>query len=49
MISTDKDHEIVSCSGCCYSPVVGPAIDPIDIGIDSVLSVLELLARPIGF
>jgi len=42
MISTRNGHEIFSCSGRCYSAVVGPAIDPTDIGINSVLSVLEL-------
>ena len=42
MISTLDGHEIFSCTDRRYSSSVLPAIDPIDMGINSVLSLIHL-------
>jgi hypothetical protein len=42
MVSTRDGHEIFSCTDTRYSTNVTPAIDPVDIGINSVLNLLEL-------
>jgi Putative lipoprotein GNA1162-like len=42
MVSTKDGHEIFSCTNLRYSSTVTPVIDPIDIGINSVLSLLDL-------
>ena len=42
MVSTEDGHEIFSCTDSRYSSTVNPAIDPIDIGINSVLSLVHL-------
>jgi hypothetical protein len=42
MVSTRDGHELFSCTDTRYSTNVTPAIDPIDIVINSALNVLEL-------
>ena len=42
MVSTKDGHEIFSCTDSRYSSAVIPAIDPIDIGINSLLSLIQL-------
>ena len=42
MVSTHDGHELFSCRDTRYSTTVTPAIDPIDIVINSVLNVTEL-------
>jgi hypothetical protein len=42
MVSTRDGHELFACADNRYSTNLTPAIDPIDIGINSVLNVLEL-------
>ena len=42
MVSTLDGHEIFSCTDRRYSSSMLPAIDPIDIGINSVLSLIHL-------
>jgi hypothetical protein len=42
MVSTVDGHEIFSCSDTRYSTSLTPAIDPIDIVINSALNVLDL-------
>ena len=42
MVSTQDGHELFACQDRRYSTNLTPAIDPIDIGINSVLNVLEL-------
>ena len=42
MVSTRDGHELFSCTNTRYSNNVTPAIDPIDIGINSVLNLLQL-------
>lgn len=42
MISTQDGHEIFSCTDLRYSSSVTPVIDPIDIGVNSVLSLFDL-------
>ena len=42
MVSTKDGHEIFSCTDRRYSSTVNPAIDPIDMGINSVLSLIHL-------
>ncbi len=42
MVSTRDGHEIFSCTDTRYSTNVTPAIDPIDIVLNSALNVLEL-------
>ena len=42
MVSTRDGHELFSCTDSRYSTVVTPAIDPIDIVINSALNVTEL-------
>ena len=42
MVSTKDGHEIFSCTDRRYSSSVNPAIDPIDMGINSVLSLIHL-------
>jgi len=42
MVSTKDGYEIFSCTGRRYSSNVSPAIDPIDMGINSVLSLIHL-------
>lgn len=42
MVSTQDGHEIFSCTDLRYSNTVTPVIDPIDIGINSVLSLIHL-------
>jgi hypothetical protein len=42
MVSTLDGHEIFSCTNRRYSSTVLPAIDPIDIAINSVLSLIQL-------
>jgi hypothetical protein len=42
MVSTRDGHELFSCTDSRYSTSVTPAIDPIDIGINSALNLLDL-------
>ena len=42
MVSTRDGHEMFSCTDTRYSSTVNPAIDPIDMAINSVLSVIHL-------
>jgi hypothetical protein len=42
MVSTRDGHELFSCTDTRYSTNVTPAIDPIDIVINSALNVVEL-------
>ena len=42
MVSTKDGHDIFSCTGLRYSNAVNPAIDPIDMAINSVLSMIHL-------
>jgi hypothetical protein len=42
MVSTRDGHEIFSCTDHRYDATISPAIDPIDIGINSVRSLLQL-------
>jgi hypothetical protein len=42
MVLTKDRHEIFSCTETRYSSTVTPVIDPIDIGINSVLSLIHL-------
>ena len=42
MVSTKDGHEILSCTAHRYSSSVKPAIDPIDMVINSVLSLIQL-------
>jgi hypothetical protein len=42
MVSTKGGYEIFSCTDVRYSSTVNPAIDPIDMGINSVLSLIHL-------
>jgi hypothetical protein len=42
MVSTQDGHEIFSCTDRRYSSTVALVLDPIDIGINSVLSLFEL-------
>jgi putative lipoprotein DUF799 len=42
MVSTTDGHEMVSCTALRYSTSVAPAIDPIDIVLNSVLSLIHL-------
>jgi hypothetical protein len=42
MVSTRDGHVLYTCTDTRYSNNVTPAIDPIDIGINSVLNLLEL-------
>ena len=42
MVSTKDGHEILSCTDRRYSSSVKPAIDPIDMAINSVLSLIHL-------
>jgi hypothetical protein len=42
MVATQDGHEIFSCTDRRYSSTVAPVIDPIDIGINSVLSLFAL-------
>jgi hypothetical protein len=42
VVSTRDGHEIFSCTDTRYSTNVAPAIDPIDIVLNSALNVLEL-------
>ena len=42
MVSTKDGHEIFSCTDRRYSSTVNPAIDPIDMGINSVVSLIHL-------
>jgi hypothetical protein len=42
MVSTRDGHELFSCTDTRYSTNVTPAIDPIDIAINSVVNVVEL-------
>jgi hypothetical protein len=42
MVSTEDGNEIFSCTDRRYSRTVNPAIDPIDMGINSVLSLIHL-------
>jgi hypothetical protein len=42
MVATQDGHEIFSCTDRRYSSTVAPVIDPIDIGINSVLSLIQL-------
>ena len=42
MVSTEDGHVIFSCTDTRYSSAVNPAIDPIDMVINSVLSVIHL-------
>ena len=42
MVSTLDGHEIFSCTNRRYSSTVNPAIDPIDMAINSVLSLIHL-------
>ena len=42
MVSTQDGHEIFSCTDLRYSSTVTPVIDPIDIGLNSVLSLVYL-------
>jgi hypothetical protein len=41
MVSTEDGHEIFSCTDRRYDVTVSPVIDPIDIAIQSVLSLLK--------
>lgn len=42
MVSTQDGHEIFSCTDRRYSSTVLPAVDPIDMAINSVLSAVHL-------
>jgi hypothetical protein len=42
MVSTRDGHTLFSCTDTRYSTNVTPAIDPIDIGINSALNILDL-------
>ena len=42
MVSTSDGHELFSCTDTRYSTNVTPAIDPVDIVINSALNILEL-------
>jgi hypothetical protein len=42
MVSTRDGHVLFACEDNRYSTNLTPAIDPIDIGIDSVMNLLEL-------
>lgn len=42
MVATQDGHEIFSCTDLRYSNTVTPVIAPIDIGINSVLSLIHL-------
>ncbi len=42
MVSTEDGHEIFSCTDIRYSSSVNPAIDPIDMVINSVQSLIHL-------
>jgi Putative bacterial lipoprotein (DUF799) len=42
MVSTNDGHELFSCTALRYSTTVTPAIDPIDMGLNSVLSLIHL-------
>lgn len=42
MVSTQDGHEIFSCTDIRYSSSVTPVIDPIDIALNSVLSLFDL-------
>jgi Putative bacterial lipoprotein (DUF799) len=42
MVSTQDGHEIFSCTDLRYSSSVTPVIDPIDIVVNSVLSLFDL-------
>jgi hypothetical protein len=42
MVSTRDGHELFSCKDTRYSTTVTPAIDPIDIAINSARNVLDL-------
>jgi len=42
MVSTRDGHELFSCTDTRYSTNVTPAIDPVDIVINSALNVVEL-------
>lgn len=42
MVSTSDGHELFSCKDTRYSTNVTPAIDPVDIVINSVVNVIEL-------
>ncbi len=42
MVSTEDGHEIFSCTDVRYSSSVNPAIDPIDMVINSVQSLIHL-------
>jgi hypothetical protein len=42
MVSTKDGHEILSCTNHRYSSTVKPAVDPIDMAINSILSLMHL-------
>jgi hypothetical protein len=42
MVSTRDGHELFACTDARYSTNLTPAIDPIDIGISSVLNLFDL-------
>ena len=42
MVSTKDGHEILSCTDRRYSSTVKPALDPIDIIINSIRSLIHL-------
>jgi hypothetical protein len=42
MVSTRDGHELFACADNRYSTNLTPVIDPIDIGINSVLNLLQL-------
>lgn len=48
MVSTKDGHDIFSCTDLRYSGSVKPAIDPIDMVINSVLSLLHLRDISLG-
>lgn len=41
MVSAEDGHEIFSCTDSRYDVTISPVIDPIDIAIQSVLSLLK--------